>query len=159
MPCYAEEMKTPQRSSRTILKWLLLAGAIYFLLVALAHQLQFKIPGLYIYWDVPSFAYQDIIISALAFGWAAFFALGAILVSAGSVSAVALHVGAGLVAWVSLVRVNMTGELRVFVDDFTRPYWIQVGALGFYLALVAAFYVRAVRDTTRGEHGSEDGEG
>ena len=132
--------------SRAILKWLLLILAVYFLFVAIAHQLQLKIPGFYIYWNVPSFAYQDIIISALAFGWAAFFALGAVLVSAGSVAPVALHVGAGLVAWASLVRANMTGELRVFVDDFTRPYWIQVGALGFYLALLTAFYILALRE-------------
>lgn len=132
--------------ARTVLKWLLAAGTAYFLLVAIAHQFQFRIPGLYIYFDVPSFGYQDIIISALAFGWAAFFALGVMLVSAGAVSAVGLHVVAGAVAVASLARANFTGELRVLVDDLTRAYWIQVGALGAYLALVIAFYVLALRE-------------
>lgn len=55
-----------------ILKWSLLAGAVYFFSVSVVHLLGIKVPILYIYFNVPSNAYQDRIISFLAFGWAMF---------------------------------------------------------------------------------------
>ena len=58
--------------SSTILKWLLFAGAIYFLAVSIAHMLGFKVPLLFIYYNVPSYGYQDRIISFLSFGWSVF---------------------------------------------------------------------------------------
>lgn len=58
--------------SVTMLKWLLLMGAVYFLAVALAHMLRIKIPLLFVYFDVPSYGYQDRIISFLSFGWSVF---------------------------------------------------------------------------------------
>ncbi|RKZ07276.1 hypothetical protein DRQ25_11960 [Candidatus Fermentibacteria bacterium] len=51
----------------------LFCGAIYFLLMAIAHAIGFKIPGLFIYFNVPSYAYQDRIISFLAFSWSVFY--------------------------------------------------------------------------------------
>jgi hypothetical protein len=59
------------------LRWSLWAGAAYFALVALANGAQTKLPVLFIYFDVPSHAYQDRIIGFLAFGWSAFFATAA----------------------------------------------------------------------------------
>ena len=55
-----------------ILKWSLFAGALYFFCVSLVHLLGMKVPVLFIYFNVPSHAYQDRIISFLAFGWAVF---------------------------------------------------------------------------------------
>lgn len=46
-------------------KGLLLAGAAYFLLVSLAHMTGFKLPGLFIYYSLPSYEYQDRIIGFL----------------------------------------------------------------------------------------------
>lgn len=51
---------------------------MFFLLMAIAHAIGLKIPGLFIYFNVPSYTYQDKIISLLAFGWAAFFFVAAI---------------------------------------------------------------------------------
>jgi hypothetical protein len=48
--------------STAILKWLLLAGAVYFLAIAIVHML-------FVYYDLPSYGYQDRIISFLSFGW------------------------------------------------------------------------------------------
>ena len=59
----------------TILKWLLLAGALYFLAVAVVHSAGLKVPGLFVYYNVPSYSYQDRIISCLAFGWSSLFYL------------------------------------------------------------------------------------
>jgi len=47
-------------------------GSLYFLLIAIVHAVGLKIPGLFIYFNVPSHTYQNQIISFLAFGWAAF---------------------------------------------------------------------------------------
>jgi hypothetical protein len=55
-----------------ILKWSLLAGALYFFSVSVVHMLGIKVPVLFIYFNVPSYAYQDRIISFLAFGWSVF---------------------------------------------------------------------------------------
>jgi hypothetical protein len=56
-----------------VLKWSLLAGALYFFTVACVHLVGFKVPVLYIYFDEPSSVYQNRIISFLAFGLAAYF--------------------------------------------------------------------------------------
>jgi hypothetical protein len=58
--------------SVSVLKWLLLIGALYFLGVAIAHMLRIKVPLLFIYFDLPSYGYQDRIISFFSFGWSMF---------------------------------------------------------------------------------------
>ena len=62
--------------SRRILKGLLLAGSIYFFLIFLVHLFEIKVPGLYLYPSLPSYTYQDTIISLLAFGWSLFLLAG-----------------------------------------------------------------------------------
>ncbi len=42
--------------NRQILKWSLLAGSFYFFGVSAAHMLGFKVPGLFVYFNVPSHA-------------------------------------------------------------------------------------------------------
>lgn len=58
--------------SAAVLKWLLLIGAVYFLAVAIVHMLRIKVPMLFIYFDLPSYGYQDRIISFFSFGWSIF---------------------------------------------------------------------------------------
>ena len=55
---------------RNQLSFLLLAGCAYFALVGLAHTFGIHIPGIYVFFDVPSLKFQDQIIGLLAFGWA-----------------------------------------------------------------------------------------
>lgn len=55
------------------IKLSLYCGAVYFFLMSIAHAVSFKFPGLFIYFNVPSYPYQDKIVSLLAFGWAMFF--------------------------------------------------------------------------------------
>jgi hypothetical protein len=55
-----------------VLRWLLLAGALYFLGVSAAHMAGAKVPLLYVYYSVPSYGYQDWIISFFSFGWSVF---------------------------------------------------------------------------------------
>ncbi len=63
-------------ASKNIYRLLLLLCMIYFLAVALAHQLGLKLPLLFIFYDVASERYQDLIISFLSFGWAMLFLIG-----------------------------------------------------------------------------------
>ena len=48
-----------------LLQWSLLACTAYFLAMSTAHFIGFKVPVLFVYWDVPSNHYQDMIIWAL----------------------------------------------------------------------------------------------
>ena len=68
---------SPMSRDATILRWSLMAGAVYFGCIALAHAVGLKIPGLFIYFNVPSHLYQDHIIAFLAFGWATLFYVAA----------------------------------------------------------------------------------
>jgi hypothetical protein len=51
----------------------LFIGAGYFFLMAIAHTFELKVPGLFIYYNIPSCIYQNKLIAALLFGWAMFF--------------------------------------------------------------------------------------
>jgi len=142
--------RTPRTRAATILKWSLAAGALYFLLVAIAHRTGIKVPGLFIYFNVPSFTYQNLIISFLAFGWACFFVLGALLAGRGIVLPIGLHLIAGVVAVAALARINLTGELIALAAGTTRAYWIQTGVLGVYLIWLCVFYLLSVRHEISG---------
>lgn len=117
--------------SRTqgILKWSLLSGSLYFLGVALAHLLQAKVPGLYVYYDTPSVAYQDQIVAIFAFGWSAFYftAFTAPERNRGLITAILLS---GALAILGLCSINA----RVDIDPSLAPahrtvYWIETAAL------------------------------
>ena len=62
--------KNSALKAKKVLKWSLGGGAVYFLAVTVAHWVGFKVPGLFIYYDIPSYAYQDRCIGVLCFGWA-----------------------------------------------------------------------------------------
>ena len=127
------------------LTFLLYAGAVYFFGVALVHSMGLKIPGLYVYYNVPSYAYQDRIISFLAFGWGGFFLLAA---KKRDKDIIRLIVYIGLVAVIALV-------LNTFITDFKQLdpgvsssdfKWI-IGALFFYwLALVMVSRQHVIRN-------------
>lgn len=116
------------------LRWSLWAGVAYFALVALAHGAQVKLPVLFIYFDVPSHAYQDRIIGLLAFGWSAFFATAARDPQAARPLIAAILV-AGAAAVIGLAGINattdfgnLTGLPRVW------PYWTAfAAALAYWL--------------------------
>jgi hypothetical protein len=61
---------------KEIYRALLILCAFYFMAVSIAHQMGTKIPLLFIFYDIPSERYQDLIISFLSFGWALLFTIG-----------------------------------------------------------------------------------
>jgi hypothetical protein len=126
-----------------ILRMSLLAGALYFGCVALAHALGFKIPGLFIYFSVPSYPYQDQIISFLAFGWASFFYVAAKDPVNNPLPVKAILVS-GAVAIGGLSRINAFGDLGGLSPAIdVGHFWAQTLLLLGYLFWLIVFYRRS----------------
>jgi hypothetical protein len=62
--------------AKKIYRILLLICAVYFFAVAIAHQMGAKLPMLFVFYNIPSEKYQDLIISFLSVGWAMLFGIG-----------------------------------------------------------------------------------
>lgn len=133
--------------SESLLKLTLWALAIYFLLIALAHITNTKLPLLFVYYNVPSEAYQDNIISFLSFGWAVFFAtvardpvqqlkfVRAILIAASG-------------AIFGLSYNNITTDFTNFSSEIAIwPFWVQTGMLAGITCWILLLYL-AVKKVT-----------
>ncbi len=133
--------------THSMLKWSLLGGAVYFLLVATAHFFGFKMPFLYIYYDLPSEMYQDKIISFTTFGQAMFFVAGYSSVKRSSLRSVRYIViaGAGAIAGMCLINL-FTDFHRISAEAQPFFYWVQTGVLSAYLTWIAVLYIIAKRD-------------
>jgi len=110
------------------------AGALYFFLVALAHALSIKLPGLFIYFDVPSQRYQDGIISFLVLGWAVFFFTASNEAPPHRPATRAILV-AGLVAIAGLSLINVTTEFHL-ISPLSKPatFWLETALGALYWA-------------------------
>ncbi|MCW8825933.1 MAG: hypothetical protein OQK78_05860 [Gammaproteobacteria bacterium] len=129
--------------SAKLLKYSLLAGALYFAAISVVHVLGVKIPGLFIYYNVPSHQYQDNIISFLAFGWAAFFYSGAHNLNI--VKAILL---AAVVALLGLANINISTNFSLLSEGISvTPFWLQFILLCFYIGWLAllSFKVQATK--------------
>jgi hypothetical protein len=126
-----------------ILRWSLMAGAIYFGCIAFAHTIGLKIPGLFIYFNVPSHPYQDHIIAFLAFGWATFFYVAADdpVDHPLPVKAILLS---GAVAICGLSGINAFSDFGSFSPSIkVLPFWAQTLLLLGYLIWLLVFYQRS----------------
>ncbi|MBU1122765.1 MAG: hypothetical protein ABIH71_07580 [Candidatus Omnitrophota bacterium] len=130
-------------TSQKILKQLLLSGALYFFLVSLAHMIGIKIPGLFIYFNVPSYAYQDKIISFLAFGWAMFLYSGFRSVKSNVISPVKYILASGVAAIVGLSVINRTTDFNSFSNKINPGiFWLEIVGLCIYLIVLTILYYR-----------------
>jgi hypothetical protein len=103
----------------------LLACTAYFVCMCLAHFIGFKVPILFVYWNVPSNHYQDMIISFCALTYAVLFAGASMIPAAVPVALVAL---AGTV--LGLSAVNLSKDLREKIQGgSTVAYWAQTGMI------------------------------
>ena len=133
----------------TILKWSLFSGGIYFILISIVHIFGIKVSGLYIYFNVPSYDYQDKIISFLAFGW------GVIFIQASQdptkyINIIRSILIAGLAAIGSLSYINLSTNFHDLSQNINVLYfWIQAGILCLYLLWLFIFYkkVKLISDT------------
>lgn len=128
-----------------ILQWLLRIGALYFASVSLAHAMELKLPGLFIYFNVPSFPYQDHIIAFMTFGWAVFYFVASVnprdnpLVVKGVILSSA-------VAIAGLARINIYDELELISPGVNLlHFWLQTTILAVYIGWLVIFHVKSRR--------------
>jgi len=129
-------------SKLKILKFSLLAGAIYFALVSIAHMIGYKVPILFVYFDVPSYPYQDRIISFLAFGWAIF--LFTAFLNPKNKDLIKAILIAGTVAIIGLVIINLTTDFTILSKDININYfWMETMGLLVYILWLIYFYIKS----------------
>jgi hypothetical protein len=124
----------------TKLKWLLLTGAVYFLGIATVHMLRIKVPLLFVYFSIPSYGYQDRIISFLAFGWSVFL-FSASKDPVKNREAVKAILVAGIGALFGLHVINTVTDFRALAPA-VHPlvFRIESGVLTLYFAALIFFY-------------------
>ena len=128
--------------SEEILKYSLLAGSVYFSCMALAHYFGEKAPLLFVYYDVPSNHYQDLIISFCAVAYAAF-----AYAAARNRSVVPPFLLAMTFVVLGLANINASEYLGSMMPEgaTTVPYWIQTGLIATYVAWLGIFYVKSMK--------------
>lgn len=124
------------------LKWLLFAGAIYFMAISIAHMLRIKVPLLFIYYNAPSYGYQDRIISFLSFGWSVFLFTASLdpVKNRALVKAILI---AGLAAILGLHVINSVTDFHALSPD-SNPLVFRIETLGlsvYVAALIFSYYV------------------
>ena len=138
-------MTENMNNSEKTLKWLLSVGAIYFLAVAIVHMMGIKLPFLFVYYDVPSYGYQDKIISFLSFGWSIFLFMASLdpLKNRGAVKAILI---AGLGAIFGLTVINNVTDFRALSPD-SKPSIFQIETLGLavYVGMLIFCYFISTR--------------
>jgi len=129
--------------NQRILRYSLLAGAVYFFSVSVVHMLGLKVPVLFIYFNVPSYAYQDRIISFLAFGWSVFLftAFTDPQKNSALVKAI-LAAGAGALIGVSVI--NAATDFQS-LDPAINPmvFWLEAAGLFVYWLWLVVFHFRS----------------
>jgi|ERR1035437_193341 hypothetical protein len=118
------------------IKILLFGGAMYFFLMAFVHAIGLKIPGLYIYFNVPSYPYQDKIISLLAFGWATFFFAVASNPVKRLVESILLS---GAAAIIMLTYINLTTDFTG-LSGAIHPKWFYLQAAALFVYWLLLFW-------------------
>ncbi len=132
--------------STNILKWLLLAGAVYFLAIAIVHMLRIKVPFLFVYYDLPSYGYQDRIISFLSFGWSAFLFMASVDPGK-NMDAVRAILVAGIAAVLGLSVINRVTDFHKYSPDINALVFRKEAlVLSTYVAALILFYILARRE-------------
>jgi hypothetical protein len=133
--------RSPGKATSVNARWLeigLRAGVLYFCCMAAAHFFGFKVPLLFVYWDVPFHAYQDKIISFAVIAYACLFHAAA---SQRAVVPAALFALGTTV--LGLSAVNASDALRSVLDGrSTAAYWLQTALFGGYFVVLLTLYRR-----------------
>jgi hypothetical protein len=130
---------------KLIQKWSLFAGGVYFLAVSTSHMLGIKVPMLFVYFNVPSQAYQDRIISFLAFGWGVFFITAFNNPQKQLIRAI-LIAGAGAI--IGLVINNLLTDFQAIAPDSDPAvFWAETAGLLFYWLWLLIFHILGRKST------------
>lgn len=112
------------------------------MMVSIAHLIGLKVPPLFIYYDVPSMVYQDIIISFLSFGWSIFF-LTAALNPDKHINLIRGIIAAGIIAILGLGYINIFIDFHDFANHVSiKNYWYETYGFAFFLMCIIYFYRR-----------------
>jgi hypothetical protein len=119
-----------------LLRLALWAGAAYFCCMAVAHFFGLKYPLLFVYYDVPFFAYQDKIISFAVVAYICLFVNAALDRNAVPAAIVALGVTV-----LGLSAVNGSDALETVLDGRSPiAYWMQTGLIALYFILLIVLH-------------------
>lgn len=135
------------RPRSMLLSCALWAGAAYFCCMATAYFFGLKYPLLFVYYDVPFYAYQDKIISFAVVAYICLFANAALNRSAVPAALVSLGVTV-----LGLSAVNESDALASVLDGrSTMAYWLQTGLIAAYFVLLLGLYAAGERASERVE--------
>ena len=119
-----------------LLRLALWALAAYFCCMAVAHFFGLKYPLLFVYYDVPFYAYQDKIISFAVVAYICLFVNAALDRRAVPAALVALGVTV-----LGLSAVNGSDALETVLDGRSPiAYWMQTGLIALYFILLIVLY-------------------
>lgn len=123
----------------SLLRYGLLAGAVYFICMAAAHYIGIKQPLLFVYYDTPYYAYQDKIISFAVVSYVALFYSAAY--HRAIVPAALAVLG---ITVLGLASVNVSDALAGVLQEgqSTTPYWMQTGLIAMYFTVLLILYLR-----------------
>ena len=142
---------------------LLWVGVVYFVCMAMAHATDFKVPGLFVYFDVPSKSYQNKIIAFTCLTYATLFAFAAQHRNTGPAAIAMLTTAFGL-AYVNVsdaLRSEKPGKVQsmlkagveikklgvvmkpgvIWYRRDTLAYWVQTVMIAGYGIVLAVLYV------------------
>ena len=124
--------------------------SVYFFLMASVHFIGFKVAGLYIYFQVPSYVYQDKIISVLVMGWALFF-LQAAPDPVRNLAVVRTLIASGILALIGL-SINTVLLDSSLLSPLLKPayIWIHLAVLLAYLFMLTYSYAKISPKVQRG---------
>ena len=130
-----------------LLRLALWGGAGYFCCMAVAHFFGLKYPLLFVYYDVPFYAYQDKIISFAVVAYICLFVNAAV-----HRSAVPAAIAAIGVTVLGLSAVNGSDALGAVLDGRpTLAYWMQTGLIALYFVLLVSLYAAGKRGPQGGD--------
>ena len=123
-----------------ILKVSLFAGGVYFTLMSIAHLFGVKAPGLFVYYNVESYDYQDKIIGLMVFGWAGMF-FSASNCPVRNYTTMRAILTSGALAVLGLAMINLFTDFHLISrEPNVAGYWVHTGILSVYLVFVGVMW-------------------
>eukprot|EP00039_Didymoeca_costata_P024027 m.9034 g.9034 ORF g.9034 m.9034 type:complete len:140 (+) comp3996_c0_seq1:88-507(+) len=129
-----------------LLRMALQTGVLYFISMATAHFTSFKVPLLFVYYDVPFYAYQDSIIAFCVLTYCLLF-----IAASEHRVIVPYALACMFFTTVGLMNVNLHSDLQKAIGEgnSTMNYWIQTAGVGFYGAVL--FYLYLTQEQREGK--------
>jgi hypothetical protein len=139
--------------STMTLKWLLLIGGVYFLAISIVSMLRIKVPLLFVYCSLPSYGYEDRMISFLTFGWSVFLFTAA-LDPVRNRDAVKGVIVTGVAAVLGLHVINTVTDFKSLAPSVNpRVFRLEARGLGIYVgALILCYFLSTKEDEAHERH-------